>query len=102
MIAPSATVIIHPVRMNGPVLGAPQTYEYFHLIQERITQFIEKHSAVSKEKLQEWMVAPGILSRDLGTIFVGEEAVNAGLYQKVGGIREALEVLHKNIANLSA
>lgn len=97
VIAPSATVIIHPVRMNGPVLGAPQTYEYFRLIQERITQFIAKHSDVSKEKLQEWMVAPGILSRDLGTIFVGEEAVEAGLYQQVGGIREALEVLHKKI-----
>ena len=95
VIAPSATVIIHPVRMNGPVLGAPQTYEYFHLIQERITQFIAKHSSVSKEQLQEWSVAPGILSRDLGTIFVGEEAVKAGLYQQVGGIREALEVLHK-------
>lgn len=95
VIAPSATVIIHPVRMNGPVLGAPQTYEYFRLIQERITQFIAKHSKVSKEQLQEWMVAPGILSRDLGTIFVGEEAVKAGLYQQVGGIREALEILHK-------
>jgi ATP-dependent protease ClpP protease subunit len=97
VIAPSATVIIHPVRMNGPVLGAPQTYEYFHLIQERITQFIANHSEVSKEQLQEWMVAPGILSRDLGTIFVGEEAVQAGLYQKVGGIREALEILYEKI-----
>lgn len=97
IIAPSATVIIHPVRMNGPVLGAPQTYEYFRLIQERITNFIEKHSDVSKEQIQEWMVAPGILTRDLGTIFVGEEAVNAGLYQKTGGIREALQVLYENI-----
>ncbi len=97
VIAPSATVIIHPVRMNGPVLGAPQTYEYFRLIQERITNFIEKHSDVSKEQIQEWMVAPGILTRDLGTIFVGEEAVNAGLYQKTGGIREALQVLYEKI-----
>ena len=97
VIAPSATVIIHPVRMNGPVLGAPQTYEYFRLIQERITQFIAKHSDVSKEQLQEWMVAPGILSRDLGTIFVGEEAVKAGLYQEVGGVREALAALHQKV-----
>lgn len=97
VIAPSATVIIHPVRMNGPVLGAPQTYEYFQLIQERITQFIAKHSGVPKEQLQEWMVAPGILSRDLGTIFVGEEAVKAGLYQQVGGMREAVAVLHEKI-----
>ena len=97
VIAPSATVIIHPVRMNGPVLGAPQTYEYFQLIQERITRFIAGHSKASKEQIQEWMVAPGILSRDLGTIFVGEEAVNAGLYQQVGGISEALKVLHESI-----
>lgn len=97
VIAPSATVIIHPVRMNGPVLGAPQTYEYFRLIQERITQFIEKHSEVTKEQIQEWMVAPGILSRDLGTIFVGGEAVEAGLYQQTGGIREAMQVLYEKI-----
>jgi len=98
VIAPSATVIIHPVRMNGPVLGAPQTYEYFRLIQERITQFTANHSGVSKEQLQEWMVAPGILSRDLGTIFVGKEAVKAGLYQQVGGIHDALSVLHEKVA----
>lgn len=97
LIAPSATVIIHPVRMNGPVLGAPQTFEYFKLIQERILNFIAKHSQVKKEKLEEWMVSPGILSRDLGTIFVGEEAVNAGLYTKVGGICDALSILHKRI-----
>lgn len=97
IIAPSATVIIHPVRMNGPVLGAPQTYEYFNLIQERITQFIGSHSDVSKEQVKEWMVAPGILSRDLGTIFVGQEAVDAGLFQQVGGIGDALSVLREKI-----
>lgn len=100
VIAPSATVIVHPVRMNGPVLGAPQTYEYFRLIQERITRFISEHSRVPKEKLQEWMVAPGILSRDLGTIFVGRQAVEAGLYQQVGGIREALQVLHERVQGM--
>ena len=101
VIAPSATVIIHPVRMNGPVLGAPQTYEYFRLIQERITQFIARHTKVSKEQIQDWMVAPGILSRDLGTIFVGKEAVDAGLYQQVGGIRDALQILHEKIEVLA-
>lgn len=100
LIAPSATVIIHPVRMNGPVLGAPQTYEYFNLIQERITQFIATHSAVSKEQVIEWMVSPGILSRDLGTIFVGKEAVDAGLFQEVGGICEALQKLRTMIAEM--
>lgn len=98
VIAPSATVIIHPVRMNGPVLGAPQTYEYFKLIQERITHFIAKHSSVTKGQVKEWMVSPGILSRDLGTIFVGQEAVEAGLYQEVGGICEAMNALKKLIS----
>lgn len=97
MIAPSATVVIHPVRMNGPVLGAPQTYEYFKLIQERIVGFISRHSSVSKEKLEELMVAPGILSRDLGTILVGKDAVRLGLFQKVGGMKEALEYLKGKI-----
>ncbi|MDD7402455.1 MAG: ATP-dependent Clp protease proteolytic subunit [Butyribacter sp.] len=99
VIAPSATVIIHPVRMNGPVLGAPQTYEYFNLIQERITQFIASHADVKKEQVKEWMVRPGILSRDLGTIFVGQEAVDAGLYQKAGGLCDALEKLRAMIGD---
>lgn len=95
VIAPSATVIIHPVRMSGQVLGAPQTYEYFQLIQDRITGFISHHSGVSQEKLEDMMVKPGILTRDLGTILVGEQAVTCGLFQRVGGIREALEELGK-------
>lgn len=97
VIAPSATVIIHPVRMSGMVLGAPQTYEYFRLIQERITGFIAGHSDVTKETLEKWMVAPGILSRDLGTILVGKQAVEQGLYQCTGGITEALQELHRRI-----
>lgn len=101
VIAPSATVIIHPVRLNGTVLGAPQTYEYFQLIQERITRFVTEHTRVSQEQFKDWMVSPGILSRDLGTIFVGEDAVKAGLYGRVGGIREAMELLHKKIASQS-
>ncbi len=104
VIAPSATVIIHPVRLNGTVLGAPQTYEYFQVIQERITGFISGHSRVSKEQLGEWMVKPGILSRDLGTILVGREAVEAGLFEEIGGIGEALgrlqeRIREKNICN---
>ncbi len=97
LIAPSATVIIHPVRMSGQVLGAPQTYEYFRLIQDRITGFIADHSSVNQEKLEEMMVKPGILSRDLGTILVGEQAVECGLYQEVGGIKEAIQRLHERI-----
>ena len=96
VIAPSATVIIHPVRMSGMVLGAPQTYEYFRLIQERITGFIAAHSNVSEDTIEQWMITPGILSRDLGTILVGRQAV--GLYQCVGGIHEALQELQQRIA----
>lgn len=97
LIAPSATVIIHPVRMSGQVLGAPQTYEYFRLIQDRITGFIAKHSDVKKEELEKMMVQPGILSRDLGTILVGSQAVECGLFRQVGGIQDALERLHELI-----
>lgn len=100
VIAPSATVIIHPVRMSGMVLGAPQTYEYFRLVQERITGFVAGHSAVSEEQIEQWMVAPGILSRDLGTILVGEQAVQAGLFQCTGGITQALEELHRRIGTV--
>lgn len=95
IIAPSATVVIHPVRMSGTVLGAPQTYEYFQLIQERITNFIAKHSDAEKKDIEKMMVTPGILSRDLGTILVGKEAVKRGLYDEVGGISEAIKKLRE-------
>jgi ATP-dependent protease ClpP protease subunit len=95
VIAPSATVIIHPVRMSGQVLGAPQTYEYFQLIQDRITGFIAQHSQMEKEQIEKMMVKPGILTRDLGTILVGKQAVDCGLFGQVGGIREAMKALRK-------
>lgn len=98
-IAPSATVIIHPVRMNGMVLGAPQTYEYFKLIQDRISTFIANHSDATKEEIERWMVAPGILTRDLGTILVGREAVEKGVFQSVGGISDAISKLNEMIAS---
>ena len=97
VITPSATVIIHPVRMSGQVLGAPQTYEYFQLIQDRITGFIARHSKLGQQKLEKMMVQPGILSRDLGTILVGAQAVECGLYQQVGGVREAMDKLYQLI-----
>lgn len=98
-IAPSATVIIHLIRLSGMVLGAPQTYEYFKLIQERITTFISKHSNAAKEDIGRWMVEPGILTRDLGTILVGQEAVARGLFQSTGGIADALAKLDEMIAS---
>nr|WP_066721169.1 ATP-dependent Clp protease proteolytic subunit [Clostridium sp. Marseille-P299] len=96
-IVPSGTMIIHPVRMSGTVIGAQQTYDYFKLIQDRIVGFIEAHSNTSKERLEEMMMKTGILTKDLGTILVGEKAVEEGLINEVGGIKEAMQKLHSLI-----
>lgn len=94
-IVPSGTVIVHPVRMSGTILGAPQTYEYFKLIQDRIVGFITMHSKTDKERLEEMMLRNGILTKDLGTILVGEEAVKAGLCDETGGIDKAVKKLRQ-------
>ena len=88
-IAPTATMIIHPVRMNGMIIGAPQTFDYFKMIQDRIVRFISSHSKVSEDELEKMMMNTGILTKDLGTILVGQEAVDKGLVNGVGGIKEA-------------
>lgn len=90
-IVPSGTMIIHPVRMSGTIIGAPQTYDYFKLIQDRIAGFIDHHSRCKKERIEQMMMNTGILSKDLGTILVGEDAVKEGLINEVGGIKEALD-----------
>ncbi len=92
-IAPSATMIIHPVRMNGTIIGAPQTFDYFRLIQDRIVNFISGHSHIEKKTLENMMMNTGILTKDLGTILVGEEAVQQGLIDEVGGISTAFKKL---------
>ena len=97
VIAPTATMIIHPVRLNGTVIGAPQTFDYFKLIQDRILTFIENHSKADKKILEKMMLHKGIIAKDLGTILVGKEAVEAGLADEVGGIAESLAWLHKAI-----
>lgn len=94
-IVPSGTMVIHPVRMNGTVIGAPQTFDYFKQIQDRITGFVCSHCELSRTRMEEMMMETGILTKDLGTILVGEEAVNAGLINEVGGIREAVAKLHE-------
>jgi len=96
-IAPTATMIIHPVRMNGTIIGAPQTFDYFKMIQNRIVQFISTHSRISKEKLEKMMINTGILTKDLGTILVGHEAVDEGLINAVGGISDAFAKLNELI-----
>jgi ATP-dependent protease ClpP protease subunit len=92
-IVDSGTLLIHPVRMGGMVIGAPQSYAYFKRIQDRITEFIARHSQASKERLEEMMMDNTELTKDLGTILVGEEAVREGLINEVGGIDKALAKL---------
>ena len=96
-IVPSGTMVIHPVRMNGMVIGAQQTYDYFKQMQDRILHFIATHSKAKEERLEELMMYTGILTKDLGTILVGEEAVKEGLINEVGGIHQAFTKLHELI-----
>ena len=93
-IVRTGTMVIHPVRMNGTVIGAPQTYDYFKQMQDRILGFISDHSRASRERLEELMLDTGILTKDLGTILVGEDAVREGLINETGGISEALKKLY--------
>lgn len=93
-IVPSGTMVVHPVRMNGMFIGAPQTYDYFKLIQDRIVGFVSSHSSIRKTRMEELMLNKGFLTKDLGTILVGSEAVNEGLINEVGGMKEALAKLH--------
>lgn len=96
-IVPSGTMVIHPVRMNGTIIGAPQTYDYFKQMQDRIIGFISSHCHASRERLEEMMLNTGMLTKDLGTILVGVETVQEGLIDEVGGIREALAKLYELI-----
>ncbi len=96
-IVPTGTMVIHPVRMNGMVIGVPQTFEYFKLIQDRITGFVCNHCKISRKMLEELMMETGILTKDVGTILVGEEAVRYGIIDEVGGIDRALGKLRQMI-----
>uniref|UniRef100_UPI004055D37C ClpP family protease n=1 Tax=Acetatifactor sp. TaxID=1872090 RepID=UPI004055D37C len=96
-IVPTGTMVIHPVRMNGMVIGVRQTFDYFKQIQDRITGFVCNHCNITRERLEALMMETGILTKDVGTILVGEEAVKYGIIDEVGGIKEAIEKLHKMI-----
>ncbi|NLL79148.1 MAG: Clp protease [Clostridiales bacterium] len=96
-IVPSGTMLVHPVRMSGMMIGAKQTYDYFQKIQDRITGFVAAHSRTSRERLEEMMMETAEMTKDLGTILVGEAAVREGLINEVGGIRDALEKLYAMI-----
>jgi len=96
-IAESATMTIHPIRLNGLVIGVPQTFEYLEKMQERVIRFITRHSNISEQKLKELMFKTGELTRDIGTTVIGIEAVRYGLIDAVGGVGEALRELNARI-----
>lgn len=96
-ITPTASMTVHPVRMTGLVVGAPQTFRYFQRIQEQIADFVTNNSGISKEKFENYMMATGKMATDVGTILYGKEAVSSGLIDKLGGLNDALAALHKMI-----
>ena len=97
LIAPSAAMTIHPVRLNGIVIGVPQTFAYFEKIQERIVRFVTDTSRISEERFRELMLMTGELAGDVGSVIYGDEAVETGLIDAVGGLSDALEYLHGRI-----
>lgn len=98
MIVPSASMTIHPVRMNGTVIAAPQTFNYFERIQERIVSFVAKNSGISEQQFLRLMLKTGEMAADVGSVIYGEEAVNLGLIDRIGGLSDALDCLYEQIA----
>ena len=97
LITPTASMTVHPVRMTGLVVGAPQTFRYFQRIQEQIADFVTSNSKITREKFEHYMMATGEIATDVGTILYGKEAVSSGLIDKLGGLSDALSALHKMI-----
>lgn len=96
-ITPTASMTVHPVRMTGLVVGAPQTFRYFQRIQEQIADFVTANSGITKENFENYMMATGEIATDVGTILYGKEAVSSGLIDRLGGLNDALSCLHKMI-----
>ena len=96
-ITPTASMTVHPVRMTGLVVGAPQTYRYFQRIQEQIEDFVTANSAISRQRFERYMMATGEMATDVGTILYGKEAVASGLIDELGGISDALAALREMI-----
>ena len=97
-ITRTASMTVHPVRMTGLVVGAPQTFRYFHRIQEQITDFVTANSSISKEDFEGYMMATGEMATDVGTILYGKDAVESGLIDALGDLNDALTQLHSMIA----
>ena len=96
-ITPTASMTVHPVRMTGLVVGAPQTFRYFQRIQEQIADFVTTNSHISKADFEHYMMATGEMATDVGTILYGKEAVSSGLIDELGGLHDALGCLHRMI-----
>lgn len=96
-ISPSATMIIHPIRMNGLIIGVPQTFEYFKKMQDRIVEFIVRTSHIEEDSLTNMMLVTNDLLNDMGTILIGKQAVDCGLINEVGGISDSLNKLNELI-----
>jgi len=97
LIAHTATMTIHPIRLTGLVIGVPQTYEYLDKMQDRVVRFVTSHSKITDSKFRELMFRTGELARDIGTVLVGKDAVEVGLIDEVGGIHEAVAHLKRLI-----
>lgn len=96
-IVPTGTMVIHPVRLNGMVIGVSQTFDYFKQIQDRISKFVTTHCKINEKRFLELMMETEVLTKDVGSILVGKEAVKEGIIDEVGGIKNALKKLHKLI-----
>ncbi len=96
-ITPTASMTVHPVRMTGLVVGAPQTFRYFQRIQEQIADFVTANSRISRADFEKYMMATGEMATDVGTILYGKEAVSSGLIDHLGGLNDALSALHRMI-----
>ena len=98
-IVPTGTMVVHPVRMNGMVIGVPQTFNYFRDVQNRITGFVHTHCGISKERYEELMMETEVLTKDVGSVLEGEAAVKEGIINEIGGISQAIAKLHEFINN---
>lgn len=95
LIAHTATMTIHPIRLTGLVIGVPQTYEYLDKMQDRVVRFVTAHSRITEAKFRDLMFRTGELARDIGTVLVGNDAVECGMIDQVGGIKEAVSHLKR-------
>ena len=95
-IVETGTMVIHPVRMNGMFIGVPQTYEYFKKIQQRINHFVITHSKIKEERFMELMTETEVLTKDVGSILVGKQAVDEGIINEIGGLKLFVGTRHRN------